>query len=202
MSISECIKIYNGVKATIYNNVKSVEDFKLIIEKVVAEDIERWILKEGAYKFLSDSNLNETMLQKILKTQFQYLLGKRGLRECEVDRETQLDDDKRTDFIISYGFCGRILIEIKLCHNTQATAKKYVRTLTQYIEGTKSHYGIYLLFQTIPKPTWKSMEPKLIALYKEQIESKKIKLFGIDCTMNSIPIKKRKSSKKNIKKKS
>ena len=50
---------------------------------------------------------------------------KRGIRDCDIRREEQLLNDKRTDFVISYGFIGRVLIELKLCKNPQVKQKLY-----------------------------------------------------------------------------
>ena len=42
-----------------------------------------------------------------------------GLETVRVDREVTLQDNKRTDFLIRYGLCNPIMVELKLLHNKE-----------------------------------------------------------------------------------
>ena len=74
-------------------------------------------------------------------------------------------DDTRTDFLISYGFVGPILIETKRVDRPEVVndkkRKKYKSKLLQYINGTKSDWGIFLIFQINDKYSLKDILVKI-----------------------------------------
>lgn len=186
-AILDCVRTYNNLKIKDYLNISSADDLLYLIIDVIENDIKNWAEKEGAYRFLNSSGIREKedLIQKTLNTQFENGLLKRGLRKNEIHilREAQLLDNKRTDFIISYGFVGQILIEIKLTSNselkTQKNRKEYKDKLLQYINGTKSDYGIFLIFQIDEENNWITIEPKLKKTYNDVLD--KIKIIGYNC---------------------
>ncbi len=142
---------------------------------------------EGAYKFISYvKRKQEDLIQKTIKTQFENCLLKKGLRgnEVNIKREEQLLDDKRTDFLISYGFIGPILIETKLLHRDEVifekARKKYKSTLLNYIKGTKSDIGIFLIFRIDKnkKYSLKDYIPKVKDVYED---CDNVEVIGLDC---------------------
>ncbi|MBL7909900.1 MAG: hypothetical protein JNJ41_02450 [Bacteroidia bacterium] len=204
LSFSESIKIYNSVKKKTYNNVNNAEDFYFIVEQIIDEDIKNWVVNEGAYNLIYELRDQEDLIQKTLKTQFWNGLLKRGLRDCDIRREEQLLDGKRTDFVINYGFIGQILIELKLCKNPDLTDPAYEKKLMQYIKGTNSDYGVFLVFQTTDTPTWVTQEPIVKSIYQKHLDSKQIRLKAFDCSTEVIikkSIVKKKATTKGVSKK-
>lgn len=195
-NISDCIKNYNFYKEKIYLDIATPDDLLAIVRRVINEDLKKWVEAEGAYKFIeiykpqkSNQFRKEDLIQKTIITQFENGLLKAGsgLRkeEVHIQREAQLLDDKRTDFLISYGFIGPILVEIKLTNNPEITDKKtreqYKKKLIQYIEGTNSRGGIFIIFQTENSNTVEKYLPILQKLYKTE---KRVEVVGLNCTMN------------------
>lgn len=186
-NISDCIKQYNFFKERIYLSVATPRDLLEITNRIIQEDLKKWIEDEGAYKFIHKESRQEDLIQKTIQTQFENGLLKAGLRknEIHIQRESQLLDDKRTDFLISYGFIGPILIEIKLTKNDEITNKKkrekYKKKLIQYIEGTNSQFGVFIIFQTEEKNTIESYLPILQELYKSE---RNIEIKGLNCIKN------------------
>lgn len=181
-SFTECILKYNEIRKKKYLSVTSSSDFYYIIQDIIQTDIKKWVEVDGAYKMIKDvGRKKEDLIQKTIKTQFENSLLKRGFRENEVHirREEQLLDNKRTDFVLSFGFIGQILIEIKLSSNPETNSKTYYKKLINYIEGTKSDYGIFLIFATSLNKKWTEINDKILNINEPFKE--KIKVIGLDC---------------------
>lgn len=195
-SISECIQKYNQIKQKTYKKISYPEQLLQMVLDIVDTDIERWVHSEGAYQFINylqmrdkEKKQQEDLIQKTLKTQLEVAFLRRGLRpnETNIRREEHLLDNKRTDFLISYGFVQPIMIEIKLLDNNEITNEKertkYKQKFIQYIEGTKSKYGIYLIFRTKNE-----REPNLDDRIREHNELYKdcpnVTIKGFDCLKN------------------
>jgi hypothetical protein len=190
-NISDCIKKYNFFKEKIYLDISTPGDLLDLVKKTINEDLKKWVEEEGAYKFIEKYKPEkgqkferEDLIQKTIKTQFENSLLKAGLRteKIHIQRELQLLDDKKPDFLIYYGFIGPILIEIKLTKNNEITDKvkreKYKKKLIQYIKGTNSHYGIFIIFQTESNNSLEKYLPILQQLYKTE---KYIEVVGLNC---------------------
>jgi len=188
-NIAESIKTYNDLKAKEYLTVRSASHLWMIVQECIDHDIRNWIENEGAYKFVEElskkeKNTNaEDFIQKTIKSQIELALLKRGLRKTEIRREEQLLDDKRVDFIISYGFTGSVLIELKLAHNDEAKAAKpgkaYVKKLKSYIAGTHADYGIFLIFNL--RDAREKFEQQIQDVSKLYEEERDIVVHGINC---------------------
>lgn len=156
-TIIESVKKYNSVKNIQYENISTSKDLLELIVKIIKNELNNWIKGEGLKiisSLKSNGKFNETSLQKILKIKFENLLLKNGLRKDDISihRESQLLDDKRTDFLIGYGFIKPILIELKLSSNTdlignKLDAKKSYKNLKQYILDYSVDFGILLVFE-------------------------------------------------------
>lgn len=187
ISIQQCIKIYNRLKHNIYLDIASPEDLLNIIREVINKDLYKWIKFEGAYKFIEESTGNqETMIQKTIKTQFENALFKRGFRGTGIIREPQLLNDIRPDFLISYGFVGSIVIEVKRIANKEVINKgereKYLLKLKKYLEGTNSNYLIYLLFNTKKEDDLEKYLPEIKECYQDEHQ---ITVEGLSCVLPS-----------------
>lgn len=153
LNIKKCIKIYNNIVEKNYLEISSEKDILNTLLDILDNDLKKWVEIEGAYRFIEDSSgKQEAMIQKTLVTQFENFLLKKGFRQAEIIREPQNYDDKRPDFVISYGFFGRVVIEIKRGSNQQVTnqsqRKKYLKKLNEYLESNNSSHLIYLIFDT------------------------------------------------------
>jgi len=184
-NIAECIKKYNRLKETQYLEVATSRDLFEVIKEIIKHELRNWIEAEGAYKYIQQATgMQETLIQKTIKTQFENCLLKRGFRKNEVNirREDQLLDDKRTDFLISYGFIGPILIEIKRVDNdeivNESERKEYRKKLLHYIEGTTSDFGIFLILQINNKKRLEDYLPKIKDIYKDCTN---IEIIGLNC---------------------
>jgi hypothetical protein len=184
-NIVECIKKYNKLNEIQYLDVAASADLIELVKRAINEDMRRWVEDEGAYKFIKEAKRKqETLIQKTIKTQFENALLKKGLRGNEVNirREEQFLDDKRTDFLISYGFIGPVLIEIKLLHNPEIINNKkreaYKKKMLQYIKGTKSDFGIFLIFRINNKYELKDYVPKVKEVYED---CQNVEIIELDC---------------------
>ena len=183
VTMYECIKQYNRLKHNTYLDITCSRDLLELIHEIINDDLRKWIELGGAYKFIEESTRNqETMIQKTIKTQFENALLRRGIRDIGIIREPQLLDDIRPDFLISYGFIGSVIIEVKRITNPQVKNKKkreqYASKLVKYIEGTNSDYLIYLLFNTKKEDELRKYLSEVEECYKDNTQ---IFVKGLDC---------------------
>lgn len=190
-NIAECIKQYNFFQQIRYVDIATQYDLIELIKSIVDNDLRRWVEQEGAYKLLEikpvkgHSFRKEDLIQKTIKTQFENALLKAGFRkeDLNIQRESQLLDDKKADFLISYGFLSPVLIELKLLSNSEITnasqREKYKQKLIQYIEGSNADFGFFIVFQVDQNNTVKKYLPKLQELYKDD---KNIEVLALNCT--------------------
>lgn len=168
----ESILLYNNLKAKTYLKISNSHDLLEKMEDIINNELKTWILGEGSKMMKFD----ETGVQKNLKLQFENILLRKGFRPNEVViiREPQLFDDKRTDFLIFYGFVGPIIIEVKLSKSSELTGrlknKKSYKSMTLYMQGYRANYGIFLVIGRRPKTTpqkWQEMIKKVVNVYQE-----------------------------------
>jgi|GEM_PF-3483412 len=196
-SFLSCVQEYNAQKAKRHANIANVDDLYNLVYEIVTKDIRKWIKQEGAYtlfkdyKFVSKNsqsnnpkNQGELLIQLTLKSQLEMGLLQRGLRANETDirREEQLLDGKKPDFVISYGFIGKVVVELKVTSNPEVKQpqkrKEYKSKLERYIEGTRSNRGILLIFQIDDKNKWSDYKDAFEELYKDDTN---IEVIGYNC---------------------
>lgn len=190
--IMNVLKKYQSLQEKEYMVVSSPIHLLEIIKDIIDKDLKSWIENEGAYKYIDElakkkANRNaEDFIQKTIKSQIELALIKRGFRpsELRIKREEQTLDDRRIDFTVSYGLVGQILIELKLDSNVEAksTHKKgqeYTGKLYQYIKGSNSDFGIFLIFNVDSARVVFDMQiQKLIEHYSSE---ELISVMGINC---------------------
>lgn len=73
-----------------------------------------------------------------------------GLEAVRVDREVTLQDNKRTDFLIRYGLCNPIMVELKLLHNQEIQIERkrheYKKKFVQYSNATNACLSVFWVF--------------------------------------------------------
>ena len=194
-SVNECIQKYNEIKTRQYLEIATPHDLFDKVKEVIDKDLRKWIEGGGAYSFIVGEKIKETkrqdyedLIQKTIKTQIENALLKIGLRETDIIREPQLLDGSRADFLIFYGFIGRILLELKLTTNPDLgpnidlQAQPSYKKLGQYMNGFNAHFGIFLVIDNKERVSgiegWEFLLKKIEATY-QQIEN--VKVYGLSC---------------------
>ncbi|MBD3341460.1 MAG: hypothetical protein GF353_20315 [Candidatus Lokiarchaeota archaeon] len=197
-SINECIKTYNNLKSQQYLDISNAHDLKKLVKKILETEISKWLEGEGAIHLIAEDKIYEKsqqryeeLIQKMIKSQIENALLKRGFKDYDIFREPQLLSDKRTDFVVvSYGFIGSILIEVKLSKNTDLSIgaktklenRKSFRNMETYMKGYKDCLGIFLVIdnknRTGRSKKWETHFAKIKAAY-EKIEN--VEVVGIPC---------------------
>jgi hypothetical protein len=194
-SISECIQRYNKLKTQQYMEIATPRDLYEEMKNVIDTDLRRWVESEGAYSFIvrdkvfdAKKQSYENLIQKTIKAQIEKAFLKRGF-EVNITREPQLLDDKRTDFLFSYGFIGPILLEVKLSTSTDLVGsektlqnKQSYKNLVRYMDGYNSHFGIFLVFDNVKRAEktekWETHFEKIRNAY-QKIDN--ITVLGLEC---------------------
>lgn len=183
-SINDCIKKYNKLKTEQYLELTNPLRLKEEIIDVIDSEIKGWVSGEGKKLII---NKDENVVQKILKMKFENSFLLRGFRKNEVllIREPQLSDDKRVDFMISYGFVGPIVLELKLSSNQDLAAQKLTekesyKNMVHYMKNYKAHFGIFLIInnQDWGQDKWEEKIRKIESAY-QKIEHVEVKCVSI-----------------------
>ena len=118
------------------------------------------------------------------------MLLRRGF-QVEVIREPQLLDEKRTDFLVRYGFAGPIVVEVKLTSNSDIKGLKIAKSasffsMMRYMDGYGASHGIFLLID--------NCGAKNLAEVKKTFETiPNVLVQSFDCS-NSVAAVKRRGS--------
>lgn len=181
-SIGEAIHCYNELKSKKFIPITSVNELFYTLE-LALDEVKNFVENEGFYKIIRDGKVSEDVIQKTLITQLENSLLKKGLRKTQLFREVNLLDDKRLDYTISHGFIGPIMIEIKLLHNSEIVNSKkrslYKQKLEQYLKGSGSSQGIYLIFKVNDRAAINYFEK----VKEEYSDLENLKIILVDCTM-------------------
>ena len=202
-NIEDCIRTYNDLKSKDYMQIDNNYNLRFVIVDIIENELSNFIENQGFYKTIEKYNnlietkvkdkidnqlyLEERTIQDFLKIQLESYLLKRGIRNSDIYKEVELYDRKRIDLLIKYGFIGPIMIEIKLLHNDEIrinkNREKYKKKLRQYIKGTNSDYGIYLIFKVKNKKSHNESYFRKLINDHEDINNLTVKV--IDCTKHS-----------------
>lgn len=199
-NFSESIRKYNTARKFSDKNILNSADLFRHLQDAIETDLRRWIEGEGAYSIIvSEKKYKgnaeyEKLIQKTIKTQLEYILMKRDFR-VDFTREEQLLNDKRTDFIVRYGFVGPIVLEIKLSSHSDIKSKEVEKTesymsMGNYMNGYGASHGIFLIID--------NTGTKHLARAKEAFgKIKNVWATSIDCY--SLAVKNKKITKKTKK---
>ena len=179
----ECIKKYNELKTCKYLDISSDCQLFEYLKKAFERDLQVWWGPEGGKDYVfkygkpgQSRREDEDLIQKLLKPQIELLLMRAGLRSTGINilREVQLLNDKRTDFLVYHGFIGPVLIEVKLFKNPEARPSTalgngYKAKLLDYMRGTGSNFGIFLVFEVDNNFTKKDYIKDLEDYYGDEV---------------------------------
>lgn len=148
-SIDVSVKKYNTCIENAYLPIRNDEDFRNYFTTIVLE-VQKEIQDQGIYSLVNSQALSEDFIQRELKNTILNKCCQLGLTNVRVDREVALQDNKRTDFLIWYGMCNPIMIELKLLHNKEIQSTKerhaYKMKFEQYSKATNACLSVFWVF--------------------------------------------------------
>ncbi|MCK9393219.1 DNA repair protein RadA [bacterium] len=197
-NIGEAVAKYNDAREYNDKKIRNSNDLFRHIYDAADTGIRQFIDGEGAYKLIMEKKTPgqhreyEKLIQKTIKTQIENVMFKRGF-QVEINRESQLLSDKRTDMLVHYGFTGPIVIEIKLTSNTDMKVSKIEKSksflsMKEYMEGYGASHGIFLVIN--------NTNSKKIEKIKDSFgKIRNVSVISIDCYKTSTNKKKIKAKK-------
>lgn len=202
-NVSTAIKKYNQLKDRERNIILDSESLFQELQDAINTDLRKWIEGEGAYELIlgdkvfdSKHQEYEGLIQKTIKTQIENILLRRNFKTMDIDREVQLLDGKKVDFMVRYGFIGPIVLETKLGNHKDLQGAKLeqkasYKSMQRYMDGYGATKGIFLIIENTAKSRF-----KVVKQAYEQIPG--VQVLSIDCKSGIQGVKKGKGSKKNI----
>ena len=148
-TISKAIKLYNRCIDEFYLQIRNNGDLRRYFSKIQYE-VQKEIQDQGIYALVRQQSLSEDYIQRELKNTIINKCCQMGLETIQVDREVALQDNKRTDFLIRYGLCDPIMVELKLLNNKEIKEKKkrqqYKKKFVQYTNATNACLSVFWVF--------------------------------------------------------
>lgn len=148
-SVDASVKKYNTCITNAYLPIRNDADFRNYFTTIALE-VQKEIQDQGIYSLVNSKALSEDFIQRELKNTIINKCSQLGLTNVRVDREVALQDNKRTDFLISYGMCNPIMIELKLLHNKeiQNTIERqaYKMKFEKYSKATNACLSVFWVF--------------------------------------------------------
>ena len=180
-NVSECIQTYNKFKAGQYLDITSPRDLFEKVKDIIDKELKTWVIGEGR-KIIKKI---EPEIQKYIKIHLENAFLRRDFRpqEVRVISEPHLQDDKRTDFLIFYGFIGPIIIEIKLSKSSDLTGrletKKSFKSLKHYMDNYKACFGIFLVIDNQSAKKGRNWTTQLRKIEETYARIKNVEVLGI-----------------------
>lgn len=149
ITISKAIKLYNRCIDEFYLQIRNNGDLRRYFSKIQYE-VQKEIQDQGIYALVRQQSLSEDYIQRELKNTIINKCCQMGLETIQIDREVALQDNKRTDFLIRYGLCDPIMVELKLLNNKEIKEKKkrqqYKKKFVQYTNATNACLSVFWVF--------------------------------------------------------
>lgn len=149
ITISKAIKLYNKCIDESYLPIRNNGDLRRFFSKIQYE-VQKEIQDQGIYALVRQQSLSEDYIQRELKNTIINKCCQMGLETIQIDREVALQDNKRTDFLIRYGLCDPIMVELKLLNNKEIKEKKkrqqYKKKFVQYTNATNACLSVFWVF--------------------------------------------------------
>lgn len=148
-SVDASVKKYNTCITNAYLPIRNDADFRNYFTTIALE-VQKEIQDQGIYSLVNSKALSEDFIQRELKNTIINKCSQLGLTNVRVDREVALQDNKRTDFLIWYGMCNPIMIELKLLHNKEIQSTKerqtYKMKFEKYSKATNACLSVFWVF--------------------------------------------------------
>ena len=149
ISIDKAIKQYNKCIEKPHLEIRNDGDLRRFFTQIHSE-VQKEIQDQGIYSLVRQENLSEDFIQRELKNTIINKCCQMGLETIRVDREVALQDDKRTDFLIWYGLCNPIMVELKLLNNPEIQREElrheYKKKFVQYTNATNACLSVFWVF--------------------------------------------------------
>lgn len=145
ITISKAIKLYNRCIDEFYLQIRNNGDLRRYFSKIQYE-VQKEIQDQGIYALVRQQSLSEDYIQRELKNTIINKCCQMGLETIQVDREVALQDNKRTDFLIRYGLCDPIMVELKLLNNKEIKEKKSVSSIKRNLFNTLTRLMLAYLY--------------------------------------------------------
>jgi hypothetical protein len=150
-SINKAIKLYNKCIEESHLEIRNDGDLRRYFTYIYSE-VQKEIQDQGIYSLVNQEVLQEDFIQRVLKNTIISKCCQMGLETFQVDREVALQDNKRTDLLVRYGFCRPIMIEIKLLHNQEIQNEekrhRYKNKFIKYAKATNACLSVFWVFKT------------------------------------------------------
>lgn len=184
-SFTACIQKLNILSSQNYLPITSSKHLYEIVADVIEDDLSKWVAGEGR-KLLPD---DESAAQRNLLIKLDNLFLRKGFAKSDINeeililRESQAEDDTRTDFLMYYGFYGPILIELKKSSHSDLTgrnlqSKKSYKSLEKYMRQFRAEYGILLVYETKDRST-EEWQAHLADIRSAYVNIKGISVIGL-----------------------
>ena len=168
--IEKSIRKYNKCLEESHLEIRNDGDLRRFFT-LIHYEVQKEIQDQGVYALVRQEALTEDFIQRELKNTIINKCCQLGLETIQVDREVALQDNKRTDFLIRYGLCNPIMIELKLLHNKEIQNKKqrqeYKSKFKQYTKATNACLSVFWVFDVHKKGINKARFKDLEAEYKD-----------------------------------
>ena len=186
ISVDKAIKLYNKCIKESHLEIRNDDDLRRFFTHIHSE-VQKEIQDQGIYSLVQGS-LNEDFIQRELKNTIINKCCQLGLNEVQVDREVALQDNKRTDLLIKYGFCNPIMIELKLLHNIEIQNSKkrqdYKNKFIKYSKATKACLSVFWIFD-VHKTNCGIKKFKDLEIEYKDLDNTRVLLTDCKCSSGS-----------------
>ena len=149
VSIDKAIKQYNKSIEESHLDIRNDGDLRRYFTQIHSE-VQKEIQDQGIYSLVRQELLSEDFIQRELKNTIINKCCQMGLEAVQIDREVTLQDNKRTDFLIRYGLCNPIMVELKLLHNpeiqNESKRHEYRKKFVKYANATNACLSVFWVF--------------------------------------------------------
>ena len=149
VSIDKATKQYNKVIEESHLDIRNDDDIRRFFTNIHSE-VQKEIQDQGIYSLVRQKFLSEDFIQRELKNTIINKCCQMGLEAVQIDREVTLQDNKRTDFLIRYGLCNPIMVELKLLHNNEIQIERkrheYKKKFIKYKSATHACLAVFWVF--------------------------------------------------------
>ena len=182
--IEKSIRKYNKCVEESHLEIRNDGDLRRYFT-LIKYEVQKEIQDQGIYALVRQETLSEDFIQRELKNTIINKCCQLGLETVRVDREVALQDNKRTDLLIRYGFCNPIMVELKLLHNKEIQNKKqrqeYKSKFVQYTKATNACLSVFWVFNVHKRGSNVARFNDLKAEYKD-LDNTMILLTDCKCS--------------------